>query len=161
MNRGGAMDIPDLPPDIAFHPLGPDDETAAFDIKKAALGPHVAAHWGWDDAVQAEFHRRRFRARPVMAIVRDGEMLGTVCLQRSGTGLRLDEFYLLPRWQREGLGTRILRHCLSLADAERLPVGLQHLAWNPVGTLYRRHGFVEAGRDDTIVYMERPPQPDR
>ena len=154
------MDIPELPPDIAFRPLGPDDEAAAFEIKRAALGPHVAAHWGWDDAVQAEFHRQRFGARPVLAIVRGDETLGTVSLQRSGDSLRLDEFYLLPQWQRDVLGTRILRHCLSLADAERLPVGLQHLAWNPVGSLYRRHGFAETGRDDTFVYMERPPAPD-
>ena len=92
-----------------------------------------------------------------MAIVRGGETLGTVCLRRSDGSLRLDEFYLLPQWQRGGLGTRILRHCLSLADAERLPVSLQHLAWNPVASLYRRHGFAETGRDDTFVHLQRPP----
>jgi GNAT superfamily N-acetyltransferase len=155
------MDIPDLPPDIAFRPLGPDDEGAAFEIKQAALGPHVAARWGWDDAVQTEFHRQRFGARPVMAIVRRGETLGTVCLQHVGDGLRLDEFYLLPQWQRDGLGSRILRHCLSLADAKRLPVRLQHLAWNPVGSLYRRHGFAETRRDDTFIYLRRPLAPVR
>jgi GNAT superfamily N-acetyltransferase len=96
-----------------------------------------------------------------MAIVRDGEMLGTVCLQRSGTGLRLDEFYLLPRWQREGLGTRILRHCLSLADAERLPVGCS------ISRGTGRHALspprLRRGRAGTTrsLYMERPPQPDR
>ena len=155
------MDLPDLPPDIAFRPLGPGDEAAALAVKQAALGQYIVDRWGWDDAVQAEFHRRRFAARPVKAIIRGGETLGTVCLHRSGDGLRLDEFYLLPRWQHAGLGTRILRHCLSLADAARLPVGLQHLAWNPVGSLYRRHGFAETARDDTFVYLERPAAADR
>ena len=39
------MEIPDLPPDIAFRPLRPGDEAAAFEIRKAALGPHIAARW--------------------------------------------------------------------------------------------------------------------
>ena len=38
------MEIPDLPPDIAFRPLRPG-EAAAFEIRKAALGPHIAARW--------------------------------------------------------------------------------------------------------------------
>ncbi len=151
------MRIPALPPDIRFDSMGPEDEAAAFAVKKAALGPHITARWGWDDALQAQCHRERFRRRPVAAIVRDGETLGTVCLHAIGDRLSLDEFYLLPRWQGQGLGTRILAHCLALADGDGRPVRLQHLAWNPVGSLYRRHGFVETGRNDIHVFMERSP----
>jgi hypothetical protein len=48
---------------------------------------------------------------------------------------------------------------LPVAGRRRAAAGrLQHLAWNPVGSLYRRHGFAETGRDDTFVYMDgRPP----
>lgn len=151
------MRIPDLPPDIRFRRMHADDGAAAFVIKKAALGPHIAARWGWDDAAQTEFHRHRFGERPVLAIDRAGETLGTVCLHDIGGRLSFDEFYLLPRWQRQGLGTRILRHCLAQADAQGLPVRLQHLEWNPVGSLYRRHGFVENSRNGVHVFMERPP----
>jgi len=151
------MRIPDLPPDIRIRRMHAADEAVAFAIKKAALGPYIAAQWGWDDAIQFAFHRQHFGARPVHAIIRDGETLGTVCLHEAAGRLSLDEFYLVPQWQRQGLGARILRHCLALADSQALPVRLQHLQWNPVGSLYLRHGFVETGRDEFHVFMQRSP----
>ena len=71
--------------------------------------------------------------------------------------LQLDEFYLLPSHHRRGLGTRMLRHCLSLADAMNCPTRLRYLKWNPVASLYRRRGFEEVGQTDIHFLMQRPP----
>ena len=75
---------------------------------------------------------------------------------RTDDFIRLGEFYLMPERQRRGLGTRILRHCLSLADDAGLPVCLEYLKWNPAGTLYRREGFVVIGETDIHYQMQRP-----
>lgn len=72
--------------------------------------------------------------------------------------VRFGEFYLFPEFQRQGLGGRILRHCLMLADAENMPVRLEYLKWNPVGTLYLRHDFTFIGETDIHRLMERPPK---
>ena len=48
------MHIPDLPPDLRF-PILPQDEDAlrySFEAKRAAMGPYIMAHWGWDEALQ-------------------------------------------------------------------------------------------------------------
>ncbi len=64
---------------------------------------------------------------------------------------------MFPEFQRHGLGSRILKHFLALADAERATVRLEYLKWNPVGTLYLRHGFTVISETDIHWLMERNP----
>lgn len=85
-----------------------------------------------------------------------GQAVGTIALTALADHLRLDEFYLLPAHQGQGLGTRILNHCLAIADTRRMPLRLRYLKWNPVGTLYRRHSFIVIDETDIHFIMERP-----
>ena len=103
-------------------------------------------------------HKERFDEKPFFKIIRDGCEIGTLSLMRDTDHLRFGEFYLLPAHQRQGHGTRVLRHCLALADEQALPVELEYLKWNPVGSLYRRHGFVAIGETSTHWLMRRMPK---
>jgi GNAT superfamily N-acetyltransferase len=85
----------------------------------------------------------------------NGHAVGTVDLTALADHLRLDEFYLLPAYQRQGLGTRILKHCLAIAHARSLPLRLRYLKWNPVGSLYRRHGFTVIDETEIHFIMQR------
>ena len=85
------------------------------------------------------------------------QAVGTIALTAFVDHMRLDEFYLLPSHQRQGLGTRILKHCLAIADARGLPLRLQYLKWNPVGSLYRRHSFTVIDETEIHFIMERQP----
>jgi GNAT superfamily N-acetyltransferase len=151
------MDIPELPPDISFErlPHTPEARDFAFEVKRVAMGPHIMVQWGWDEAFQRNFHEKRFRDTPFSRIVHNGQAVGTVALTALVDHLRLDEFYLFPARQGQGLGTRILNHCLAIADTRGMPLRLRYLKWNPVGSLYRRHGFM--GIDETEIHfiMER------
>jgi GNAT superfamily N-acetyltransferase len=152
------MRITELAPDIFFPQLPgtPDNLSFSFAVKRAAIGPYVERKWGWDNDYQFAVHRRRFDEKPFFAIERDGARIGIVSLSKQDTFLRFGEFYLIPTRQRTGLGTRILTHCLAMADALRLPVRLEYLKWNPVGSLYKRHGFEITGDTDIHWLMERP-----
>jgi GNAT superfamily N-acetyltransferase len=86
-----------------------------------------------------------------------GQSLGTLSLQRQPDHLRLGEFYLFPKYQGQGTGSRVLAHCLAVADRLALPVRLEHLHWNPVGALYRRQGFKDIGRSETHCLLQRDP----
>ena len=149
------MDLPPLPPDLDFPPLDVDGIDFAFAVKRAAMGPHILRRWGWDEGFQRDLHERRFREKPFFGIARAGLRVGTLSVQALPGHLGFGEFYLFPEYQGRGTGSAILRHCLALADHLRLPVRLEHLHWNPVGSLYRRHGFIETGRTDIHVLMER------
>jgi GNAT superfamily N-acetyltransferase len=150
----------DLGPDVRFEPLHASndaDVAFAYEVKRAAIGPHVVQRWGrWDHDFQWSLHLQRFAERCFFRIVRDRRAVGTVALTRSGDHIRFDEFYLVPEVHRQGLGTRVLHHILGLADEAGMPVRLRYLKWNPVGSLYRRHGFLPVGETDTHFVMERP-----
>jgi GNAT superfamily N-acetyltransferase len=156
-----ALSLPDLPPDIRFERLPQTREAFdyAFEVKRVAMGPHITAHWDWDEEFQRQFHEQRFREKPFLRIIHCNVPVGTFALTKYSDHILLDDFYLLPDYHRRGLGTQILRYCLSVADRMRLPVRLRYLRWNPVGSLYRRNGFQKVGETDTHFLMERPPAP--
>ena len=152
------MNLPDLPPELTFPrlPATTDAIDFAFEAKRAAMGPHIVRRWAWDEAFQRDLHRRRFDEKPFFQIRKSGQAIGTLSFQVAADYVRFGEFYLFPYFQGRGLGSVILEHCLALADERSCPVRLEYLHWNPVGSLYRRHGFVEIGRSDIHMFMERP-----
>ena len=151
------MELPDLPPYMKFLRLGsnPSDIAFAFEAKRAAMGPHIIKRWPWDEAFQLRLHESHYREKPFFEIRVSEQRLGTLSLQRKPDHLRFGEFYLFPDYQGQGVGSTILAHCLKVADRLQLPVRLEYLHWNPVGSLYRRHGFKEISRSEIHCYMQR------
>lgn len=129
------MELPPLPPDLDFLPLNAEGIDFAFMVKRAAMGPHIVARWGWDEAFQRALHERRFGEKPFFGIARAGLRIGTLSCQVLPDHVRFGEFYLLPEHQGCGAGPAMLAHCLRQADGLGLPVRLEHLHWNPVGSL--------------------------
>jgi GNAT superfamily N-acetyltransferase len=160
MSEPNPFPLSDLPPDVRFerlHVWNDADVAFAYEVKRAAMEPHVAARWGvWDDQFQWPFHLKRFAERCFFRITFECRAVGTVALTQAGDHVRFDEFYLLPEVHRHGLGTKVLQHILALTDKAGVPVGLQHLKWNPVGSLYQRHGFLPVGQTAIHFVLERP-----
>ena len=150
------MNIPDLPPDIRFPPLRASDQDFSYMVKVDAMGPHIKHRWGWDEDFQHELHLEKLRSKPFSLIVLGEEAVGTVSLERHPDHLQFGEFYILSAHRGRGIGSRVLRHCLSIADREHLPVHLEHLLWNPVGSLYRRNGFIETSTTGSLSLLKRP-----
>ncbi|MDP2370911.1 GNAT family N-acetyltransferase [Rhodoferax sp.] len=142
---------------IRLRPAQESDFDFAFDTKQKALGPYVAARWGWNHARQLAIHRTRWTERPWLIILDDTQPIGTVSIGDAEDHVRFGEFYLLPEHQRKGIGSIILRSTLQNADAHGLPVKLEYLKWNPVGSLYQRHGFIVTSESDTHYFLVRPP----
>jgi len=140
-----------------LRPATDSDYTFAFEAKQRALGPHISARWGWQSDVQARFHRQRWAERPWCIIELDGRSIGTVSVERTATEMRFGEFYLLPEHQGRGIGSAVLQGVLAEADASALTVNLEYLKWNPVGSLYKRHGFVVTKENDSHYFLSRPP----
>ncbi|MBE7157929.1 MAG: GNAT family N-acetyltransferase [Rhodospirillales bacterium] len=143
---------------IVLYPAEEADFEFAFEVKRQALGPYVEARWGWNDDFQRELHRKYWNERPWSIIVFEDQKVGTVAVTRTDTYLQFDEFYLLPSFQKQGIGTEVLQAVTQQADAAGLPIRLQHLKWNPVGALYKRHGFALVAENDTHFLLERAPR---
>ena len=143
---------------IRLTPMTEADFEFSFRAKKEALGPCVAEKWGWDEEMQLQIHREHWSGRRFNFIVVDGIEVGTVWMSRERDHFRFGEFYILPDHQNRGIGTAVLESLLQEADAAQLPVRLEYLKWNRVGSLYRRQGFIQVSENDTHFFMERPPK---
>lgn len=150
------VELIDLEPDIRFTRLCPNkDFELSFAIKRQAMEATIARKWPWDDNYQREIHQLRLCEKPFYFIHRNTSIIGTLSFAPYDTYVRFGEFYLYPALHGQGIGTRILTHCLNLADKAFLPVRLEYLKWNPVGSLYKRYGFRFTGESDIHWFMER------
>ena len=143
---------------ITLSPAEEADFEFAYAAKRQALGPYVEARWGWDDVFQRELHRKRWVDRPWSIISSSGQKIGTVSIAPTSTHLQFGEFYLLPRFQNHGIGSEVLQMVLQQANSKGLTVKLEYLKWNPVGSLYKRHGFLVVAENDSHYFLVRAPQ---
>lgn len=136
-------------------PACESDYDFAFSVKKDALGPHIERHWGWDEAYQLKVHDQRWTEKPWFLILLDDQKIGTVSIQKSPDALRFGEFYILGTSRGKGVGTKVITDILNQCDAEQRTCRLEYLKWNPVGSLYKRHGFEIVDENDIHYFMIR------
>ena len=91
------------------------------------------------------------------ACTRCNQRKGTLSVEEFSDHIRFGEFYLFPDYQGRGIGSWLLQSVLNRADVLSLPVRLEYLKWNPVGSLYLRHGFEIVSHNDTHFFMVRSP----
>lgn len=84
--------------------------------------------------------------------------IGTMSIHEQPEFTRLGEFYLLGSFRGKGLGTILLAEFLDACDRSIRSVKLEYLKWNPVGSLYRRHGFEVVSENDIHYFMARNPR---
>ena len=140
--------------------LRKSDETDfdfAFKVKKDALGPYIADRWGWDEVYQLSIHRERWKEKPWFIITLGENRIGTVSINELEDSVRFGEFYLLNQYQGKGIGTNVLSEFLDGCNKNGSKVKLEYLKWNPVGSLYLRHGFKVISENDAHYFMERIP----
>lgn len=142
---------------LIIRPADASDAAFAYTVKRAALGKYVAQVWGWDEAVQQAHHAADWTNHRPDLVELDDVLIGTLEVVQHPDHVYIGEFYLLPEYQRRGIGTELLRRVLARADAAGLPARLQFLKVNPVRSLYERHGFQITGESTTHYFAERLP----
>ena len=141
-----------------LRPAIQEDFEFAFMTKKDALGAHIRARWGWDEEYQRSVHELRWSEKPWSIIMLNDASIGTVSVQNESESARFGEFYLLAQFRGRGLGSFILGDFCEECDAARQSARLEYLKWNPVGSLYKRHGFEVISENDIHYFMVRRPR---
>jgi GNAT superfamily N-acetyltransferase len=144
-------------PAYVFTPAGPEHLAALTDLRLAVMADSFNRIGRFDPERARVWFADTYRPETTRLILVDGEMAGCVAFHAFEAGvLKLEHFYLDPRWQGRGLGTAILDGLLAEADASGARVILTVLRQSDAQRLYERRGFTVTGRDDLDVYMERP-----
>jgi GNAT superfamily N-acetyltransferase len=129
----------------------------SFQVKKAAMGGYITQIWGWDEKFQKDLHAGDWQQKRPQIILYNNKPIGTIRMVSSADSLDIEQFYILPEYQKKGIGSHLLKDILDNADKTSLLTKLAVLKINPAISLYQRHGFVIAGSNEHQYLMERKP----
>jgi len=110
----------------------------------------------WNAEEQRERLFRDFAANRPDIVSFNGEDVGIWSVVREPTRLVLSKVYLLPGFQRHGIGSKLLDLLIQESEGAGLPIHLRLLKVNPARSLYERKGFRVVREEAPYVYMERP-----
>lgn len=131
------------------------DVDFTFAVKEAAFREYVEKVWGWDGADQRELHEVRFASQDVHIVQYRGTDVGYFSTSSTADRVRVVQIFILPEYQRKGLGSACMRLIVSDASAQEKSVRLQVLKINTRAiAFYRRLGFSIVDEDNTHVQME-------
>ena len=146
--------------DYSLIKLIPADETHkefSYQVKKAAEGEYITSMFDWDEGVQRDFHAKDWQQQKPDIITCEGKPIGTVATIESEDCIEVGQFFILPDYQKKGIGTHLLKSILDKADQLGKNVTLRFLKNNPVKSLYVRNGFRIVDTSEIFYYMERKP----
>lgn len=126
------------------------------DLTRQTMTPLVRKTWESDEELERYFDKNRYIADSTKIIELNGIDVGRVTLLWSDEEVYVDQIHLLPAWQGQGLGTRVLERIIVVARRLGRAVRLQCLRANPAVHLYRRLGFEEYDRSITHYFLRIP-----
>lgn len=145
--------------DVVLCPGGDIDFPVLKRVHEAAMqGSIVHAVGQWDDAFQDRRLRDHFDPSTLWAITVRRVTRGFIRLV-ARENLLIEQFYLEPKYQRTGLGGRVLDAVLAVADEAGVSSSLTVLKGSRARAFYERHGFYKSGEDAWEDYMTRDPSP--
>ena len=139
---------------VALRAARAGDSAFVYETKRAALGDYVSRTWGWEEEFQREYHRRHYWPEITSIITLDGRDIGCLVVRQEPEYILLESIYVLPEYQEEGIGTRIIRQILDYAAEHQERVRLHVLKINPAVRLYKRLDFRIIGETGHHYVME-------
>jgi GNAT superfamily N-acetyltransferase len=143
--------------EIHLRPATQEDGPFLYDLVKTTMQEYVAQTWGWDEEWQQTYFWAHFDPAGRQIVVRDGQDIGVLTVEEHADELFIDQTYILPEHQGQGIGTALIRSVLQRGAELGLPVRLRVLRVNPARRLYERLGFVSTEETDTRCFMEARP----
>ena len=117
---------------------------------------YIEQTWGWDEDVQRQLHDRRFGSQGFQIVSFGGLDVGIMSVALESDCVFLNQIYILPEHQGQGIGEQCMRTVFERATRSNLPVKLRVLRVNPrAAAFYERLGFTIAGETGTHFLMQK------
>lgn len=110
-----------------------------------------------DMGAQAITFREQWVLTEVRIITANGSDVGWLHTTAKDGGLFVAQLFVDGPFQRQGIGTEVMRRLISGAARLNQAVRLAVVKINPAVRLYERLGFQTTHHDDRKFYMERDP----
>ncbi|GLY20231.1 N-acetyltransferase [Kineosporia sp. NBRC 101677] len=144
--------------DWTFRPATDDDLPRIADLKVLVIREHLERLRPWVEESARQYLYERWNAANVRIIEVAGVFAGCVALRQADDCRWIEQFYLVPEFQGQGLGSAVLGALLEECDRDRAVVRLDVLQKSPARRLYERHGFEFEHEDALDVFLVRHPR---
>ena len=141
---------------ITLRAVTPEDTVFAEHVYFETQRWIIEQIFGWrgDEIERVRFLLHYVPARSHIIVVA-GREAGFMQVLETYSYVELEQIYLLPAFQRQGIGSEIIDRLAVHASEDGKPLRLSTAKINPARALYERLGFHVTGEDQYKVYMER------
>ncbi|MBK8475598.1 MAG: GNAT family N-acetyltransferase [Opitutaceae bacterium] len=145
---------------VTVRPTTEADAPFAYHVRETTMRDYVVATWGaWNaEEARGQIEEDIRRSRSMIVEVND-RRVGLMRADELPTHVHLDQLFILPEHQRQGIGQQILLRLLQRAKSLGLPLRLWVLRINPAAKLYERLGFKVIEQTPASLYLECLHQP--
>ena len=127
------------------------------DMRVAAMRESLERVGRFDAQRARERFTSSFTPETSYLIMIDGHAAGFFSLDRHHDAHTLRHFYILPQYQRRGIGAQVLKRILADASRKGCAVKLTALRESEANRFYRNHGFVQVSEEEwDICYTHSP-----
>lgn len=147
-----------LPAGLQLRPAEPNDFAFAEKLYVASTKPLLKALGTWDEGAVAKRFSDAYHRRPSQVICRNGDEIGWLQVSRNDTSVHLHQIHLVRRCRNLGIGSKLIREVMGLAETLGLPLTLKVIRCNRAVALYGRLGFRVVEEDAELFHMRWDPQ---
>src|SRR5688572_30348858 len=143
--------------EVSLRPATLEDVEFACHVSRETMRGHALATFGkWNDDDARLRCSRNIAAGFTQIIELEGVQIGIYVVERASDHVQLLQIFILPDYQRRGIGSRLIERLLAEARAAHLPLRLRVLRVNPAFELYQRMGFKVVQETPERYFMEHP-----
>ena len=133
-----------------------DDFEFLLDVHHVTLRRYVEQIWGWDEGLQNKMFHDSFHPEKMKIIYVQNRKAGCVEINKKEEKLFISNILIMPEFQRNKIGTRIIKDIIHTSEQEGLQICLGVFKVNhDAKKLYNILGFRVIKETDTHFHMER------
>lgn len=146
------------PPTFRLRQASADDAPLFYSVIDRTMREFIITTWGtWnEDRVRRESHEDS-RSPNAQVVLVDNTSVGVFVVERFLTHVQVEQIYLLPEYQRLGIGTALIKSLMFDAAQFKIPVRLRVMGVNPAKSFYERLGFIVTEATPEFFFMEKEP----
>ncbi|MCP4354202.1 MAG: GNAT family N-acetyltransferase [Proteobacteria bacterium] len=135
---------------LQIEPTKLDDKDFFIFTHHKAYKEVVAIQFGWDEEAQDGFAEQTFNGGNMNIIFKDNIKVGVVGFENFADYLWLKEVFVLPEFQNQKIGSKIVKYAIDESFKQQKPLRLQVLKMNVrAKDLYERMGLTVENETDT------------
>ena len=133
-----------------------DDAPLFYAVIDRTMREFIVATWGaWSESRVQEESCEDSSSPNAQVIMVGNVTVGVFLVERHSTHIQLEQIYLLPEYQRLGIGTALMNSIIMEADQHKIPIRLRVVAVNPAKRFYEQLCFVVTEVTPEFFFMEK------